>query len=468
MITERVAIRGKTPGSADYFTSADKVVDGMINFLNQGRLEDATDVYMRCQADLGFMLITRAENDQALYKQLANLFFRARDFQKAAMACEELGAYDKAAQFYHQAGDHMLAADMAARIGDHLLAGQMFEQAGQYGHAAELYEQGEAKDRAASCFERSGKLLRAARLYVNIGKEDRALACLQRVPTEGGDALEVSVLVVGILERKGAADLAAAKAIEVISTQRPSTTQPDLWLDLAERLAGYGYLPQAIDGVKKVLDLVIDHPRANELMATLQTRSMETQNAQASPVAAPTAATEGGLTVVSVMQGFDQLKQLALFRDLSLQELRDVHALCSVQRLEAGERLIAQDRPGQALWIVIKGEIEVRKVAGEKVTQLAQLGEGEHVGEMSLVDAAPASAEVIAKGSVDALRLDQEGFSRLLQANNNLANKVYRVFLHELCERLRETSDLAARAGGLGGGPKTEPLIPAQILFEKG
>ena len=69
---------------------------------------------------------------------------------------------------------------------------------------------------------------------------------------------------------------------------------------------------------------------------------------------------------------------------------------------------------------------------------------------------------------VDALRLDQEGFSRLLQANNNLANKVYRVFLHQLCERLRETSDLAARAGGLSGGAKTEPLIPAQILFEKG
>jgi HEAT repeat protein len=105
------------------------------------------------------------------------------------------------------------------------------------------------------------------------------------------------------------------------------------------------------------------------------------------------------------------LHDVPLFADAGLDDLIAVdHALGSETYL-AGEAIVTEGETGDRLCIVYRGEVAVRK--GGRV--LARLGAGDFFGEMSLFDAEPRSATVIAIGEVEVLSLQRERFHSLVQ-----------------------------------------------------
>jgi NTE family protein len=121
----------------------------------------------------------------------------------------------------------------------------------------------------------------------------------------------------------------------------------------------------------------------------------------------------------------DFLGQVPLFADLE-RSLRDaVAARMSAVRIGAGEWLFREGDPGDAMYIVRGGRLEVvDEIAG---TVIRELGRGDAVGELALITSAPRSASVRAARTSDLLAIDRHEFDHLLQSTPALSLALNRV-----------------------------------------
>jgi CRP-like cAMP-binding protein len=96
---------------------------------------------------------------------------------------------------------------------------------------------------------------------------------------------------------------------------------------------------------------------------------------------------------------------------------------------KAGDLIVGEGASGVGFYLVLDGKVEVRK--GRRA--IASLGKGEFFGEMSLIDAQPRSADVIAVTQTRCWALSSWAFDALVKANPDVAL----VMLKELVKRLR-------------------------------
>ena len=104
------------------------------------------------------------------------------------------------------------------------------------------------------------------------------------------------------------------------------------------------------------------------------------------------------------------LADVAFFTGFDQQQLRRVAELAEECEAEVGGELIGQGRPGQEAFVILDGEAGVY-IGG---TQVNTLGSGEIVGEMSLIDHNPRTADVRALTPMKLLSFDSRAFRRLL------------------------------------------------------
>jgi CRP-like cAMP-binding protein len=94
-----------------------------------------------------------------------------------------------------------------------------------------------------------------------------------------------------------------------------------------------------------------------------------------------------------------------------------------------GHVLFRQDEPGDTMYVLIAGAIELT-LNGK---HLATLEPGEMFGEMALTDAHPRSATATARGTTRVVPIDQKRFMYLVQNTPYFAIEV----MHSMAERLR-------------------------------
>jgi CRP-like cAMP-binding protein len=145
--------------------------------------------------------------------------------------------------------------------------------------------------------------------------------------------------------------------------------------------------------------------------------------------------------MVGVRGDFDVLRSLPIFSDLSLDELRAVHTLADRVSFAPGEVLIEQDQPGAALFVLVGGEVKVEVIQpGKAPLEVAALGAGASLGEMAMVDQAPASARVTAVEEVSAFSFALDRLDSHLKTDPRVGYKVMRVLGRILSTRLREAN----------------------------
>ena len=101
-------------------------------------------------------------------------------------------------------------------------------------------------------------------------------------------------------------------------------------------------------------------------------------------------------------------------------------------RLGAGDTLFQQGDRGDCLFVVVQGRI---KVEANGVV-LAELGEGEVVGEMAALDPEPRSATITAAGDALLLRISNDDLNILMSGDEAIARGIITV----LCQRLRNSA----------------------------
>lgn len=119
---------------------------------------------------------------------------------------------------------------------------------------------------------------------------------------------------------------------------------------------------------------------------------------------------------------------------LLLWEMGETRTVDGRQLIRAGERQTE-------LVLLLDGEVVVRKDGQE----LARLGRGSFVAEMSFVTGDAASADVIADGAVRLLAWPQEKLNRLEQLNPALLVRLQKILARDLSGKVKAASR-AARA----------------------
>jgi CRP/FNR family transcriptional regulator, cyclic AMP receptor protein len=106
-----------------------------------------------------------------------------------------------------------------------------------------------------------------------------------------------------------------------------------------------------------------------------------------------------------------------------------------VVRFPAGTVVLEEGKPGDRMFVVKEGEVEV----SHRGRLLARVGTGAIVGEMALIDHESRSASVIARTDVVLVPVDEKRFLYLVQNTPKFALEVMRT----LATRLRSLDERA-------------------------
>ena len=155
----------------------------------------------------------------------------------------------------------------------------------------------------------------------------------------------------------------------------------------------------------------------------------------------------------------DALKALQMFRYLSYRELVRVANITALVDAAADERLFAEGDAGDSMYVVLTGAVRLKKA---DVT-VADLGKGQHFGEMALVDRSVRSLSALATDASRLVVLKRKDFYEIIKKEPELATKLLWSFVQVLGARLRKTtSDLTDALHGDRHGTDTA----AENLFQ--
>lgn len=112
------------------------------------------------------------------------------------------------------------------------------------------------------------------------------------------------------------------------------------------------------------------------------------------------------------------------------------------------EAIVTEGMPADAVYLILDGRAAVtRKEAGDR--RLAELGGGEILGEMSLVETAARSATVLAVGECRVFRLPNQEIMRLAEEDPRCMNRILVAIIRTLSNRLRKMNNAMAAVAQL-------------------
>jgi serine/threonine protein phosphatase PrpC len=167
---------------------------------------------------------------------------------------------------------------------------------------------------------------------------------------------------------------------------------------------------------------------------------------------------EAGERAIEVSLKIEVLKGLQLFRYLSYKELVRVMNITEAREYGEGDDIIREGEPGDAMYVVLTGQVQLHKSG----TPVATLEKGQHFGEMALVDRTQRSLTATAAEPSRLLTIRRKDFYALIKKEPSLSVKLLWSFVQVLAERLRKTTaelsgarrgDRAPTADAAGGEP---------------
>ena len=98
----------------------------------------------------------------------------------------------------------------------------------------------------------------------------------------------------------------------------------------------------------------------------------------------------------------------------------------------AGAVLFEEGQPGDYMYVVQEGEVEIRRQVGESDRVLAVLPPGEFFGEMAILNARPRSATAVVRTASRLLVIDGTTFEAMLRARPEIALRMIKALASRL------------------------------------
>jgi CRP/FNR family transcriptional regulator, cyclic AMP receptor protein len=130
------------------------------------------------------------------------------------------------------------------------------------------------------------------------------------------------------------------------------------------------------------------------------------------------------------------LRRVPLFSGIEPTRLKLLAYTSDVVTYHAGQVLFRKGDVGDAAYVIIKGDADVSIPAASGDVAVAQLHDGDFLGEIAILCDTPRTATVTARNELKALRIRKEPFFQLLHQFPEMAVEMTRL----LAERLTRTT----------------------------
>ena len=129
-----------------------------------------------------------------------------------------------------------------------------------------------------------------------------------------------------------------------------------------------------------------------------------------------------------------RIKILSNLNDVQLARLSD---FMEFQECPLNGIVFRQGEVGDAMFLVLSGELRARTVTGEDETILATFRTGDFFGDMALFDNGPRSADVVANMDSSLIKISAVNFYRLIREAPALATPFLQATARTLSSRIR-------------------------------
>jgi CRP-like cAMP-binding protein len=148
----------------------------------------------------------------------------------------------------------------------------------------------------------------------------------------------------------------------------------------------------------------------------------------------------------------------------------------------AGTVLFEEGQPGDYMYVVQSGEVEIRRQVGEAERVIAVLPPGEFFGEMAILNGRPRSATAVVRTAGRLLVIEGRTFEAMLRARPEIALRIIKslatrleranqhveVLLlptpnHRVVQCMRQMAEEQMQLAGAHFSPGTAILVPKQV-----
>lgn len=139
---------------------------------------------------------------------------------------------------------------------------------------------------------------------------------------------------------------------------------------------------------------------------------------------------------------FELIDRISLFEDLGRTEISMLCRKMQCYGTQRGSFIMREGDDGDYLAIILTGEVAVVKHdENGNQKQIAVVGPGASLGEMSLINGKPRFATCIAREPTDFAVLTRDTIYDIFVLQPSLGNKLLLILLQNVSQRLRETSE---------------------------
>ena len=131
------------------------------------------------------------------------------------------------------------------------------------------------------------------------------------------------------------------------------------------------------------------------------------------------------------------LKNVVLFKDLTMRDLAMVNSLMHERSYIADEVIFDEGEEGQGLFVVLSGRVKISLPANVDQV-LIELGPGAFFGEVALLDQSIRTAQARAIEDTKIVALFRAEFYSLLETHSSIASRISFQLAKVLAARLRQ------------------------------
>ncbi len=131
------------------------------------------------------------------------------------------------------------------------------------------------------------------------------------------------------------------------------------------------------------------------------------------------------------------LRRIKILADLNDAQLEHLIDYMETIRVPQWQVIVRQGDPGDAMYLILEGEVRARVIIGDQEMILSTFGPGEFFGDMSLFDHGPRSADVVANVECSLIKISAASFNRLTREAPALATPFLQATSRTLAARIR-------------------------------